>query len=74
MKKENPKSWRNDAYAKVTGRTKYTDDIKFPFMLHAVPVYTDSVHAVIKSIDTSAAEESTGVVYCFSWVGGYGGG
>ncbi|MCX6156953.1 MAG: xanthine dehydrogenase family protein molybdopterin-binding subunit [Ignavibacteriae bacterium] len=62
MNKENPKSWRNDAYAKVTGRAKYTDDIKFPFMLHAVPVYTDSVHAIIKSIDTSAAEKAEGVV------------
>lgn len=67
MKKENPKSWRNDAYAKVTGRAKYTDDIKFPFMLHAVPVYTDSVHAVIKSIDTSAAEKSPGVVKVLTW-------
>ncbi len=62
MAKENPKSWRNDAYAKVTGRAKYTDDIKFPFMLHAVPVYTDYVHAVIKNIDTSEAGKSEGVV------------
>ena len=62
MNKENPKSWRNDAYAKVTGRAKYTDDIKFPFMLHAVPVYTDYVHAIIKSIDTSEAEKAEGVV------------
>lgn len=62
MKKENPKSWRNDAYAKVTGRAKYTDDIKFPSMLHAVPVYTGHVHAVIRDIDTSEAEKSDGVV------------
>ena len=58
----NSKSWRNDAYAKVTGKTKYTDDIKFPFMLHAVPVYSDFVHAKIKNIDTSEAEKSEGVV------------
>lgn len=58
----NSKSWRNDAYAKVTGKTKYADDIKFPFMLHAVPVYSDFVHAKIINIDTSEAEKSEGVV------------
>lgn len=56
------KSWRNDAYAKVTGKTKYADDIKFPFMLHAVPVYSDFVHAKIKNISTAEAEKSEGVV------------
>jgi len=61
MEKHNPKSWRNDAYAKVTGRAKYTDDLKFPFMLHAVPVYSDFVYANIKNIDTSEAEKSEGV-------------
>lgn len=58
----NSKSWRNDAYAKVTGKAKYADDIKFPHMLHAVPVYSDFVHAKIKSIDTSSAEKSEGVI------------
>ena len=58
----NSKSWRNDAYAKVTGKAKYADDIKFPHMLHAVPVYSDFVHAKIKNIDTSSAEKSDGVV------------
>ncbi|MDD5362585.1 MAG: xanthine dehydrogenase family protein molybdopterin-binding subunit [Ignavibacteria bacterium] len=62
MEKENPKAWRNDAYAKVTGRARYTDDIKFPFMLHAVPVYSDFVHAEILNIDTSEALKSKGVV------------
>jgi CO/xanthine dehydrogenase Mo-binding subunit len=62
MEKENPKAWRNDAYAKVTGRARYTDDIKFPFMLHAVPVYSDFVHAEILNIDTSEAVKSKGVV------------
>ncbi|MBI5403026.1 MAG: xanthine dehydrogenase family protein [Ignavibacteriae bacterium] len=55
-------SWRNDAYAKVTGKVKFADDIKFPQMLHAIPVYSDFVHAKIKNIDTSAAEKSEGVV------------
>jgi CO/xanthine dehydrogenase Mo-binding subunit len=39
------KSWRNDAYAKVTGRAKFTDDLKFANLLHAAPVYSDYVHA-----------------------------
>jgi CO/xanthine dehydrogenase Mo-binding subunit len=56
------KSWRNDAYSKVTGKAKFADDIKFPYMLHAVPVYSDFVHAKIINIDTSAAEKSEGVV------------
>jgi len=58
----NSKSWRNDAYAKVTGKAKFADDIKFPYMLHAVPVYSDFVHAKIINIDTTAAEKSEGVV------------
>jgi CO/xanthine dehydrogenase Mo-binding subunit len=58
----NSKSWRNDAYAKVTGKTKYADDIKFPFMLYAVPVYSDYIHAKINNIDTTKAEKSEGVV------------
>ncbi len=58
----NRPAWRNDAYAKVTGRTKYADDLKFVNLLHSVPVYSDHVHASIRSIDTHAAEQSAGVV------------
>ena len=54
--------FRNDAAAKVTGRTKYTDDLKFHGMLHAVPVFTDHVHAKIESIETTAAASHPGVV------------
>lgn len=56
------KSWRNDAYAKVTGRAKFTDDLKFANVLHAAPAYTDFVHARIISIDTSLAENLPGVI------------
>lgn len=56
------KCFRNDAVAKVTGQTRYSDDLKFHRMLHGVPVYTDYVHAKIDSIDTLAAEQSKGVV------------
>ncbi len=56
------KAWRNDAAAKVTGRARYTDDIKMPGLLHAVPVYTDFVHARLIAVDTAAAAKSRGVV------------
>ncbi len=62
MSKSAAKCWRNDAYAKVTGRAKFTDDLKFANVLHAVPVYSEFVHARIVSIDTAAAEQATGVV------------
>jgi len=56
------KSWRNDAYAKVTGKAKFTDDLKFAGLLHAVPVYSDYVHATIASIETKDAEKLPGVL------------
>jgi CO/xanthine dehydrogenase Mo-binding subunit len=56
------KAFRNDAYAKVTGRTKYTGDIKLPNMLHCVPVYSDYVSAEIISVVTADAEKAEGVV------------
>ncbi len=63
---DRPKAWRNDANSKVTGRAKYTDDLKFHGTLHAVPVYTDHVHARIKSVDVSAAAQRPGVVRVFT--------
>jgi len=56
------KVWRNDARAKVTGQARYTDDLKVHNMLHAVPVYTDHVHARVKKIETAAAGAMPGVV------------
>ena len=55
-------NWRNDGIAKVTGKAKYADDIKFYDMLHCVPVYTDEIHAEILNIDIEVAEKSKGVV------------
>ncbi len=60
--KESSKAWRNDAYAKVTGRAKYTGDLKFQGMLHAAPVYTDFIHARIRRLDASSALKCAGVV------------
>ena len=56
------KAWRNDAYAKVTGLAKYTDDLKMNGMLHGVPVYTNEIHANILSIDIKGALKKPGVV------------
>ena len=55
-------SWRNDGRAKVTGRAKFTDDLRLPGMLHAVPVYSDFIHADLHHIETAAAAQSPGVV------------
>ncbi len=56
------KAWRNDAAAKVTGRTRFTDDLKLPGLLHAVPVYGDFIHAKLLAVDVTAAAKSRGVV------------
>lgn len=57
-----PKAWRNDAVPKVTGRARYTDDLKFHGLLHAAPVYTDRVHARLIGVDTGPAAAVPGVV------------
>ena len=60
---KNPqKSWRNDGYVKVTGKAKFTDDFNIYGMLHAVPVYTDFVHAKINNIYTEQAKAAVDVV------------
>jgi CO/xanthine dehydrogenase Mo-binding subunit len=56
------KAWRNDAFAKVTERAKYCDDFKINGMVHAVPVYSDEVHAEIISISTDEANKYPGVL------------
>jgi len=62
MDELNNKAWRNDAAAKVTGRARFTDDLKLPGLLHAVPVYGDFIHARLIEVDTAAAAKSRGVV------------
>ena len=54
---------RIDLLAKVTGAATYVDDLDFGAdLLHAEIVETPYAHALIKSIDTSAAEKVPGVV------------
>jgi len=52
---------RVDAFAKVTGSALYTADIKLPRMLHAAVLRSGKAHARILKIDTSEAEQMSGV-------------
>ena len=45
----------------VTGRTRWTDNITLPGMLHLAMVRSPFAHATITSIDTEAAKGATGV-------------
>jgi carbon-monoxide dehydrogenase large subunit len=54
---------RIDGLDKVTGAATYVDDLAFgPDLLHAEIVESPHAHALIRSIDTSAAEKVPGVV------------
>ena len=54
---------RIDGPEKVTGAAQYVDDLDFgPKLLHAQIVESPYAHALIKKIDTSAAEKVPGVV------------
>ena len=44
----------------ITGRTRWTDNIQLPGMLHLAMVRSPFAHANIVSIDTSAAKEAPG--------------
>lgn len=52
---------RVDAPLKVTGRARYTSDVKRPGMLFGRILRCPYAHAVVISIDTSAAENMPGV-------------
>jgi CO/xanthine dehydrogenase Mo-binding subunit len=60
MPQTQTKCWRNVAYAKVTGKAKFTDDLKFANVLHSAPAYSDFNRARIGSIDTSTTEKLSG--------------
>jgi 4-hydroxybenzoyl-CoA reductase alpha subunit len=50
-----------DAVAKVTGRTRFADDLVLPRMLHCKILRATTPHAEIRSIDASAAAAMPGV-------------
>ena len=57
---------RREDPALITGRGKYTDDLKLPGMTHAVIVRSPHAHAKIQSIDTSKAAALKGVVAAYT--------
>ena len=52
---------RHDGVDKVTGRAVYGNDINLPGMAYGKVLRSPHAHALIKSIDTSAAEKVPGV-------------
>src|SRR3954449_6088481 len=50
----------------ITGRTRWTDNLSLPGMLHLAMVRSPHAHATIKSIDTAAANDMTNVVDVFT--------
>ncbi len=57
---------RKEDAALVTGRAKFTDNIRFPGMLHLALLRSPHAHAKVLSIDASAARERPGVVAVFT--------
>src|SRR5262245_52738488 len=50
----------------ITGRTRWTDNITLPGMLHLAMVRSPFAHATISKVDTSAAKSAPNVVGVFS--------
>lgn len=69
---------RVDGYSKVTGMAQFVSDIRLPRMLHARVLRPAHAHALIKSMDTGAAEAGEGVFKvvtgqgCDLWFGACG--
>src|SRR5258706_13652444 len=52
---------RREDFKFVTGKGRYTDDLKAPGMLHVAVLRSPHAHAIIKQVDLSAAKAATGV-------------
>ncbi|MCH8896962.1 MAG: molybdopterin-dependent oxidoreductase [Chloroflexi bacterium] len=50
----------------ITGQASYTDDIKLTGMVHAAILRSPHAHARIRSVDTSAAQRSPGVLAVYT--------
>lgn len=59
-------SLRIDAAGKVSGTAYYPGDFDFPNQLYMKILFAERPHAIIKSIDTSAAEATEGVVAVYT--------
>jgi len=53
---------RVDAYERVSGAAQYTYDVILPDMIYAAILRSPHAHAMVKSVDTAAAEKMPGVV------------
>ncbi|MGH3501847.1 MAG: xanthine dehydrogenase family protein molybdopterin-binding subunit, partial [Nocardioidaceae bacterium] len=56
-----PRQRKEDQHL-ITGRTRWTDNITLPGMLHLAMVRSPFAHAKVTSIDTAAAKDSPGVI------------
>ncbi|MGZ8833208.1 MAG: xanthine dehydrogenase family protein molybdopterin-binding subunit [Thermoanaerobaculia bacterium] len=52
---------RVDARAKVTGQTRFADDLSFPRMLHCKLLRSRHAHAILRNVDVSRALTAPGV-------------
>ena len=52
---------RREDFKFVTGKGRYTDDLKVPGMLHMAVLRSPHAHAIIKQVDLSAATAAPGV-------------
>jgi CO/xanthine dehydrogenase Mo-binding subunit len=57
---------RVDAVGKVTGETLYPGDINLPNQAHMKILFADRPHAIIRRLDTQAAQALEGVVAVFT--------
>ena len=57
---------RNEDPRLLTGQALFVDDVNLPGMLHAAFLRSDYAHAILKSIDVSAARERAGVIAVFT--------
>ncbi len=53
---------RKEDHRLITGRTRYTDNITAPGMVHLAMVRSATAHATISSIDVSEAKRAPGVI------------
>lgn len=52
---------RVDGHARVTGQAIYTSDLRLPGMLHACLLRSPHPHALVRAVDSAAAEAAEGV-------------
>src|SRR5258708_29092665 len=60
---------RREDFKFVTGKGRYTDDLKAPGMLHMAVLRSPHAHANIKQVDLSAAKAAPGVRLALSGAG-----